>query len=364
MPMRTGWIAVVVVWALLDGGLQAADAPLQQGSYATAEASPTPPPAESGDTAISRIAQLVPSFDNGQEGDSGRGRSGFLAYAEFLNWQPHSLNTNFATVADPVTLTPSSTQSLDMDRTNGFRLGLGYRFADSDCDLTWNFTSFFGHGEATLTSNGGAVGLLDPNSVYTNMAMDSIEAIDTFQLNVHDIELNWRNPLNDTVGFRATAAFRYAHLDEDFVNNYVYLANTTGSVNMPITMDAEGFRLGAEFQWQSPWGFRLFGRTAESILIGSFRSERQESDSLHGPLADVVEDSTKIVPVVEVAAGATWSQGPLAISVGYELSDWFNLAGIVPVQPAPVPGKTVAPVASQAQSLFLEGCFVRLIYSR
>ena len=373
MPMRIPWIAVIVTGLVASGGVRAADPSQRAVSINFVEpiptpvptAEPTPIPSEGEDSRIGQLAQQVPSFDTGEDCEPpGRGKAGFIAYAEFLHWQPHALSTDFATVVDPATLTPGYTESLGMDRTNGFRVGLGYRFTDTCCDFTWNFTSYHGHGETTLGSNGGTVGLLAPHSVYATMPMDSIEAVDTLQLNVHDFELNWRFPLNETVGFRALAAFRWATLDEDFVNNYTYLINATGSVHMPIKMDAGGLRLGAEVQWQSPWGFQLFGRGAESILVGSFRSRRQESDSLHGPLADVLETSTKIVPVVEAALGARWTRGPLAIDAGYELSDWFNLAGTVPVQPAAVPGKAVVPLVSQPQSLFLEGCFVRLTYTR
>ena len=56
--------------------------------------------------------------------------SGVVAYAEWLNWQAHRGGLDFASFVDPVWLTPGTVESLDYDRDNGLRVGLGFRFAN------------------------------------------------------------------------------------------------------------------------------------------------------------------------------------------------------------------------------------------
>ncbi|MCU0873170.1 MAG: hypothetical protein MUE50_12595, partial [Pirellulaceae bacterium] len=65
--------------------------------------------------------------------------SGVIASAEWLNWQAHRGGLDFASFVDPIWLTPATLESLDYDRDNGLRVGLGYLF-DSGWDVGWNYT--------------------------------------------------------------------------------------------------------------------------------------------------------------------------------------------------------------------------------
>jgi hypothetical protein len=113
-------------------------------------------------------------------------------------------------------------------------------------------------------------------------------------------------------------------------------------------MNAEGVRLGAEIEWRSDCGIRVFGRGAESILVADFRTLQSEVAPSSAVNINVTGDTSAVVPVIEGAVGIAYDRGPWELSVGYEMSDWFNL-----VQ-----------VNRTAQSLLLDGCFFSLSFSR
>jgi hypothetical protein len=75
---------------------------------------------------------------------------------------------------------------------------------------------------------------------------------------------------------------------------------------------------------------------------------QQESDTFHGVVVNVKENSTQVVPVTEAAAGIGWCFGPWEVSAGYEMSNWFNLAQ----------------ANRTSQNLLLDGCFFRMALTR
>ncbi|MGA2259291.1 MAG: Lpg1974 family pore-forming outer membrane protein, partial [Thermoguttaceae bacterium] len=135
--------------------------------------------------------------------------------------------------------------------------------------------------------------------------------------------------------------------DQNFNSAYTYAAGT-GSVSLPNNMDAEGIRLGAEIQWRSCGGFRVFGRGAESVLVADFQTRQHEVDPAASINIDVSNSTAVVVPVFEAAAGVAYARGAWEFRAAYEMSDWFNM-----VQ-----------VNRPAQSLLLDGYFLSLSFSR
>ena len=63
-----------------------------------------------------------------------------------------------------------------------------------------------------------------------------------------------------------------------------------------------------------------------------------------------------MVPVVEAAVGARWEQGPVDISVGYELANWFGAANSFDF----VDDQSWAAATVDRGDLGFDGFFVRL----
>jgi len=251
---------------------------------------------------------------------------------------------------------PTATQSLDFDRANGFRAGLGYRFGNG-WDVKWTYTYLRVETAETVTADLTA----DPELIATQSYLDTgrtvklpmatVAADGTLQINIQDFEAQWSSCLNDTVGFTAFGGFRWAKIDQNF--NIAYNDGFgTGVINLPNNMDGEGIRVGAEIQWRAPCGLRVFGRGAESVLVADFQTRQEETAAATAVNSavniDVSGTTTVVVPVFEAAVGVAYARGPWELRAGYEMSDWFNL-----VQ-----------VNRPVQSLYLDGYFISFSFSR
>ena len=280
-------------------------------------------------------------------------RPGLMGNLDYLNWSAKRSGMDFASfVGTTNTAVPVATQSLDFDRANGCRAGLGYRFGNG-WNVAWTYTYFRNENAETVnTTPTGNPELLATQSFLSSgqtvkVPMNSVEADGSLQLNIQDFEAQWSSCLNDCVGFTAFGGFRWAKIEQNFNSSYTYAAGT-GSVNLPNNMDGEGVRLGAEMQWRSPCGLRAFARGAESVLVADFQTRQHEVDPAAGITIDVSGNTAVVVPVFEAAAGVAYASGPWELRAAFEMSDWFNL-----VQ-----------VNRPAQSLLIDGYFISLSFSR
>ena len=281
-------------------------------------------------------------------------RTGVMGNVDYVNWSARRSGMDFASFVSAANAAalPAATQSLDFDRANGFRSGLGYRFGNG-WNVAWTYTYFRNANAETVTASLTA----DPELIATQsylstsqtfkVPMSSIEADGTVQVNIQDFDAEWSSCLNDTVGFKAFGGFRWAKIDQNFNMNYTY-ASGNGTISLPNNMDAEGLRLGAELQWRSNCGFRVFGQGAESVLVADFQTRQHEVDPAASVNIDVSNNTSTVVPVFEATVGVAYARGPWEFCAAYEMSDWFNL-----VQ-----------VNRPAQSLLLDGYFLSLSFSR
>lgn len=284
---------------------------------------------------------------------------GVIGYVDYLNWKARMSGLDFAKFSPVLGGGTVATESLDFQRESGFRAGIGYAFA-SGWDLTFNFTHFRTDDQQAFVPPVTApalpqVSLLSTRSLFSTQPLTAVEADGSLKLNIYDVEASWRPALNDWVDFRPFGGVRWATLEQQFNTSYSYfdavLQQTVhGTVNLPMDMDAAGLRLGAELQWRTAGGLRLYGRAAQSLLVADFRTRQREVNSAFpaGPILDAPEHDCHIVPVLEAAAGLAWSRGPIEVSAGYEMSNWFNMFE----------------VGRGNQNLFIDGYFLRLAYIR
>ncbi len=283
-------------------------------------------------------------------------KPGVMASADYLNWLARRSGMDFASLVGSATapVSPTATESLGFDRANGFRGGFGYRFGNG-WNVAWTYTYFFSASTETVTSNPVATGnptlLATQSYLDTGLAvktpMSSVEADGALLINIQDFEAEWSSCLNDAVGFKVFGGFRWAKIDQTFNMAYIYAAGS-GTINLPNNMDAEGVRLGAEFQWRSSCGLRVFARGAESVLVADFQTRQHEVAPVAAVDIDVSNTTTTVIPVFEAAVGVAYARGPWEFRAGYEMSDWFNL-----VQ-----------VNRPAQDLLIDGYFLSLSFSR
>jgi hypothetical protein len=275
--------------------------------------------------------------------------SGVVASAEWLNWQAHRGGLDFASFVDPIWLTPAARESLDYDRDNGLRLGLGYRFA-SGWDVSWNYT-YFQTSAAGAIDQAASPGLvLIATRSYFDLAVDSVAAQADLDYQVHDIEAGRRLVFTENADVRLFGGFRWAKIDQSEFQQYTYddieVGSVTGTIDGRSELDAYGIRLGAETQWTTRWGLGLFGRLAGSVLVGNAAVQQREFDDAQGTILNFADEAYRAVPVIDAAAGASWTHGAWQVAGGYEMTTWFNLTEI----------------ERASQDLILDGFFLRLAY--
>lgn len=298
-------------------------------------------------------------------------RRGVIGYADYLHWKARMSGLDFAQSVNPVGLVPLGNQSLDFDRQAGIRAGLGYAF--SDCwDMTCHYTYFATDDQQSATNISELPGilpvaaLLSTRSFLNTQFMDTVTAQSSFRLNMFDAEANWRPCLTETVGFRGFGGIRWAEMDQTFDSSYQYRVApadplspvVNGRIQTPWSMDAAGLRIGAELQWRPSPRWRLFGQGAQSLLVADFDGRRREENTLSGLIVDVPQHTSRIVPVLEASVGLAWTRGPLELSAGYEVSNWFNMADFKVVNFNDL-GLEIG-----SRSVFLDGFFLRLALVR
>jgi hypothetical protein len=86
----------------------------------------------------------------------------------------------------------------------------------------------------------------------------------------------------------------------------------------------------------------------EKVECPLFRSatQQREFDDAQGTILNFADEAYRAVPVIDAAAGASWTHGAWQVAGGYEMTTWFNLAEI----------------ERSSCDLILDGFFLRLAY--
>ena len=249
----------------------------------------------------------------------------FVVSAEYLLFRPHRRDLDFAIVDPNSNLTPEGRiASLDWQTRSGVRAGFMWRPRDSSADLAFTYTYAYSRDTANLAAPAGGVlfptltrpGLID--QVLTAQAFSSIN------YNVFDIDVGRRFSVDNT-DYRIFTGVRIADISQILAATYDGLDAHQALSRNHTCMDGGGLTFGGEAQWKLSRGFGAYARGRGSLVVGDFCTSAFESDFAGNVInANVSDRYTKVVPVVDLAAGISWQRRNLRASIGYELSHWFN----------------------------------------
>ena len=354
MNLRRGWwiLGIVAVAALLAAGPVVAS----DGYFSNAD----------GDLTSSDLVTYTASGHGGPADPSPRTAgycdTGVIGYLEYMYMGAKRDGLDVALVGTPVLggAGALSTVEAQLGRDSGFRIGLGYQFANC-WDATWNYTYFYTDGATLLTASVAdpvtptqIMGVGPGTSTYGDFAFAS-----TLKYQVNDLEFGRWIRLDDSAAIRLFGGFRWAIIDQQLAQTWTD-AGSWGAVNTgaslgTINMDGYGLRLGSEGRLNLPSGISVFGKGAASVLSGHFQyavSEVNVDGFATTSTLVSTEATTQAVPVLEAALGVAWTRNNLEVSLGYELSAWFNM------------GNRYTPVGPVSNDLLLDGLFVRAAYTR
>jgi hypothetical protein len=98
-------------------------------------------------------------------------------------------------------------------------------------------------------------------------------------------------------------------------------------VHSQVNFDGAGLRIGFEGQRRTPYGLVFYGRTAASLVAGTFRCAYTQTSGLYGPLVETGYPADRVVPIIdaELGAGLSLWNDKLRLTAGYSFSGWFNI---------------------------------------
>jgi hypothetical protein len=219
-----------------------------------------------------------------------------------------------------------SVEFLDWDTVPGFRIGGFYRFQNTDLEFGTTFTYFHTttHNLVSAPAGGSLRGVLaEDGNADRAMSADGAAALTYWLL---DFDVSRTTAINDCLWFRAFGGIRVANIDQSLKSIYTggSLGTNADYVSAPIRFGGAGLTAGAEANWNLFHGWGLYGRGRLGLISGEFRSTKTEiaGNTLVG---DETDRFFTVIPMAELGAGISYQCQNVFFSVGYEVTDWFNM---------------------------------------
>ncbi len=306
-------------------------------------------------------------------------KSGIEITLEGLLLRPHGSNLDYATT-DNFTANDDDTFPLfnlsndqDVKTVNpnyqlGFRVGLGYVFADSGNDLQLNWTHFqhtysnsSSIGDNQFLVTGAGVPLINPNLFDFLTGDVTASSSVKFQFDSIDLDVGQYVNVGTRLQTRLFGGLRYAYVKQNTSNDYDATYADAADPNLFITYDEDdtfnskfnglGPRLGFQAAYNVYDCFGVTGSIAGSLLVGKVKSTSDQNFELNfvdndiAPPVDVPvsfsvsNDSNvwRIVPEVDARLGVnyTWlfaNQSALTLEAGYQVTQYFNAVDKIETQ--------------------------------
>jgi hypothetical protein len=311
-------------------------------------------------------------------------KAGLEITLEGLLLQPSNANLDYVGVdsavltgpfgggTGPVTLaTAQQVNSVDPGYDWGFRVGLGYVFANSGNDIQLNWTHFDNSYDSTTFGNPGtlitAAGIplipLDFTLGGVSVATNGISATSNLDVKMDAVDLDVGQYVN--VGTRLQMRFfgglRAARVEQNITNNYASsydvtvvsggtapttVFDGTASYNETDVSNSKFTGIGPRFGVDSSYHvwdcFGIVAHVAASLLIGEVDTDTTGTSVINvnpNPLTSVfpittssatnVDDQNRIVPVLDAKLGIdyTWefqNRSSLSIEAGWQATQYID----------------------------------------
>ena len=201
----------------------------------------------------------------------------------------------------------------DFDWNVGFRLGAGYDFANSSCNIGVYWTRF-------NSNTNGESGINEQNWKIIFNVVDVL----------YRCECDWSNCFILT----PFGGIRYANIDQKLHSNF--LSTTEGSSIISTGKFKEEFSgtgplVGLEGDWSLGCGFSLYGTLSAAILYGTFHVNSNQTDEFTTGINinHLRKNIEACQPVVDAGFGLRWKtcfckDRLLIMQLGLEEHRYFN----------------------------------------
>lgn len=272
--------------------------------------------------------------------DSGCGESGLWAHytdvhASILYLRPRNADVAYGVPIDgPIVNAPANNPIqvgrvgvVDFDYETGFDVGFNLA-VNAMTSVYANLLMFDSSATDSISTTApDVIRSIVSHPSSTSAATDYLSGSANLDLDLDVVDVGLRHLF---VGGRVYAlnwfaGARYARLNQQFGANFI--DNGTEDVVTDIDFDGAGVRLGLEAERQSCRSrLRVYSKASSSFLAGKFSASYFQGQSFDPSVVDTNWEAGRIVPVLDLEAGAGWTSksGRLRLGVGYMVSAWFN----------------------------------------
>lgn len=278
--------------------------------------------------------------------------NGLIAGIEYLHWAVRQPGLEYGITDVSGGLqdrgADGSVLDIDSDYDSGWRATLGYRFDSDGCNScnrpeflvtyttfkTEQDDSYIGSLRASFitadntedndTDNG-------TNDITPDDLATSANASFDFDLSTLDFQLAQTFSLTRTLDMRFAAIARIASMDEEFrvtYNGGDFGAAYTAFRNWDYS--GAGLMLGTQMDWKLTNRLSLNVGGRGGALLGRRESRYFFPDDEVGLPTDVRHNTTRLTPVIEMAAMLNYSRDfcgwSFNMGAGYEFTNYFNMA--------------------------------------
>jgi hypothetical protein len=252
---------------------------------------------------------------------------GFYADVEFLYLKPYRQSLDFAIVSHNLNPDPEGSIQSDPWRARGaFRVGAGYRLPEDNWDIGFIYTYLHDDEGAALRAPAGGQLFATQTHPGTVEFANTAGADATLSYNVYDMEIGRSMDVSQHLSIRPFGGLRFADINQNFTVVYNGADANRDIVGSRIKFDGAGLRAGGQADWKVLEHISLYGRAAGSLMVGDFNVNQTEfNNNGTTPLTNVQQSYRKITPVMEMGVGVAYHTDHFRVSVGYEVTNWFNL---------------------------------------
>ena len=246
---------------------------------------------------------------------------------EYLYLKPYRSNLDFAIISPNANGDPEgSIQSDDWHTRSAFRIGTGYGMPNDGPDIGFYYTYLHDDQIGGLIQPAGGLLFATQTHPGTVELVGRATAEAALSYNVFDLEMGRRVSLGEALSLRPFGGLRFAEIDQTFNVQYNGGDANQDLVSNHLKYDGGGVRAGAQIDWMLLDHWSVYGRAAGSLMTGDYNATVTEYNNNGATaLTNVNQSFRKITPVAEMAFGVSYQSEHLRLSLGYEITNWFNL---------------------------------------
>ncbi len=228
--------------------------------------------------------------------------------------------------AAPIQLAEPGVASIDFHP--GFRAGFAKSLDECNAVVA-TFTHYEGEDRNSISTNQFLIRSMvsQPATWVSNAESDWSTAASDYSMiySLADVDFRWTFENQNDTRLSLFAGTRYASLDQrlDVIGTSL---RDVQNVHTQVNFEGGGLRIGFEGERRTPLGLVFYGRTAASLVAGTFRCAYTETSGLFGGLVETGYPADRLVPMIdaEMGTGLSLWNDKLRVTAGYSFSGWFN----------------------------------------